>query len=231
MVPPKEFFRKRFDTSIIGPSASDELVKHFIRSCKRYRDYLAAVAFNLHQIPLAVRDLQDSDIDVCAVVAYPLGCVPTEFKAAQAEYAAENGAQQIDLCVDVGVFRSGKYEDVRRDIENVVKAVKGKIANISVIAYTAYLRDDEKVMACKIIKEGGGTTFKTNTGFGFVTTVEEIRLIKREVGNSLEVMASGGVRDVERAIAMFEAGADKIATGTPFEIFEGIERLRQPGRG
>lgn len=219
-------FAKRFDTSLIEPDASDENVVQFIERCKRYSGYLAAVAFNPHQIPLAAKRLRNSGIEVCGVVAYPLGCLPTELKVAQAQDALESGAKQIDLCMDVGVLKSGRYDLVARDVEAVVKAVKDGISNISVIPNTAFLTRDQKVVVCEIVKVAGASMLKTNTGFGLVTTLEDVGLIKKEVGDSLQIMASGGIRDIGQAMAMFEAGADKVATSTPFQIFEGIERIQ-----
>jgi deoxyribose-phosphate aldolase len=220
----REFFSKRFDSSIIEPTASDEAVINFIRRCKEFSHYFAALAFNLHQIPLAAQQLRGSDIRVCAVIAYPLGCLPYELKVLQAKYAVEKGAHQLDICINVGLLKSGKYDSVRREIESVVKAVREADTDISIIPNIAYLTKEEKIVACKIIKESGATIFKTNTGFGLITTVEDIKLVKRELGNHLQIMVGGGVRSIEDATAMFEAGADKIATSTPFQIFYGIER-------
>jgi deoxyribose-phosphate aldolase len=221
----KEFFIKRFDTSLLQPTVSDENVTSFIKKCKGYTEYFAAIGFHPHQISLAVKLLKDTDIRVIMPIAYPLDCLPTELKVAEARYAVERGALQIDMSMELDAFKSGKYDLVKKDIAAVASAVKGKMKHISVIPDTAYLTNEEKICACKIIRDAGGDTVKTNSGFGLVTTVEEVRLMKRELGDTIEIMASGGVRTVEQALAMFEAGADRVATSTPFRIFEGLDRL------
>ena len=159
------------------------------------------------------------------MVAYPFGCLPTELKVAQAEYAVKHGAHQIDMCMAFGAFMSRRYDFVKKDIESVVKAVSGKVKTVSVIPNTAYLTVEGKLLACKIIREAGADFVKTNTGFGFVTEAEEVRLIREEVGDTMKIMASGGVRTLEQALAMFEAGADRVATSTPFQIFEAQTKL------
>ena len=222
----KEEFWKRFDTSLIEPDATDKEVANFIEKCKKYAQYFAAVAFNVHQIPLAVELLKDTGIEVCVPIAYPLGGLPVELAVTQVEYAMECGARQIDVCMPLDAFRSGEYDFVREYIETIVKTTQGCMKNISFIPNIAYMgSNEEKRLAARLIRDGGGTIIKTNTGFGLVTRVEEVRLLKEEVGNAVEIMASGGVRSVEDALEMFWAGADKIATSTPFEIFEGFDRL------
>ena len=218
-------FWKRFDTSLIESDATDREVVHFIEKCKEYAQYFAAVAFNVHQVPLAVEQLKGSGIEVCVPIAYPLGGLPLELVLSQVEYAMECGARQIDVCMPFDAFKSGEYEFVKKYLRTVVQAAEGSMKNISFIPNIAYLSNDEKKLAAMLIRDCGGTIIKTNTGFGLVTKVEEVRLLKEVVGNAVEIMASGGVRSVEEALEMFWAGADKIATSTPFEVFEGLDRV------
>lgn len=220
-----EGFKKRFDTSLIEPDATDKEVVSFIEKCKKYAQCFAAVAFNVHQIPLAVEQLRGTGIEVCVPIAYPLGGLPVELAVSQVEYAMECGARQIDVCMPLDALRAGEYDFVQKYIETIVKATRGTMKNISFIPNIAYLSVEEKKLAARLIRDGGGTIIKTNTGFGLVTKVEEVRLLKEEVGSAVEIMASGGIRNVEEALEMFGAGADKIATSTPFEVFEGLDRV------
>jgi len=226
----KDFFLKKFDTSIIEPNVPDEEVIAFIKECMKYSEYLAGIAFNLHQLPLAVKLLKDTDIDVVGIVAYPLGSLPTEVKVKQAKWAVKNGAKQIDMCMELGAFKSGKYEAVERDIEAVVAAVDGKVHNVSVIPFLAFLTEEEKITAVEIIKNAGATMVKTNPRLlGLVTPVEDVKLIREKFGTSIKIIASAGVRTLEKAIEMLEAGADRIAISTPFQMFSSLNKLLGEG--
>jgi deoxyribose-phosphate aldolase len=220
-------FRKRFDTSLIEPHVNDDDVKEFVQKCKGHSDYIAGVAFNPSHLPLGAKLLRDADIDVVAIVAYPVGGIPKELKVKYAKYAIKHGANQIDMFMNLNAFKSGRYEKVKEDIETVLNVVKGKIKNLSVIPATVYLTDEEKKTAAKLIVEAGATIIKTNDGFGAITTVEDVKLFKESVGNSIKIMASGGILTAKLALEMFNAGADLIATANPFKIIDEIEKLHK----
>lgn len=217
-------FKKRFDTSVIEPHITDRDVHIFIEQCKEFAYFFAGLAFNLHQIPLAVELLKGSGIHVAAPLAYPLGGLPTEIKKAQVEFAIDAGVQQIDVCMAVEALLVGDYEYVEKDIAAVVDTANAMIESISFIPSTYCLTREQQLMAARIVKDVGAT-YKTNAGFGPVTLPEDVRLIREELGNLPEIMVSGGCRTVEDALAFFDAGANKIATSTPFEIFKGLEDL------
>lgn len=223
----KDTFKKRFDTSLIEPCATDNDVKKFVQKCKEYSDYIAGVAFNPSHLPLGAKLLRDTDIDVVAIVAYPVGGLPTDVKVKYAKHAIEHGANQIDMFMNLNAFKSRKYEKVKEDIQAVLNVVKGKIRNLSVIPATIYLTDEEKKLAARLIVEAGATIIKTNDGFGAITTVKDVRLIKEEVGDSIKIMASGGVFTAKLALEMFNAGADLIATANPFKIINELEKLHR----
>lgn len=224
-------FKKKFETSLIEPEATDTAVVQFIEKCKEYTEYLAGTAFNLHQLPLGVKLLKNTDIDAVAINAYPIGGLPTAVKVAQAKYAIKNGAQQIDMVMDVNAFKSGKYDLVQRDIEAVLQIAEGKVNNLSVIPGTIYLTNEEKRKAARIITEAGATIIKANDGFGAVTSIEDVKLIKEEVGDSIKIMASGGIFTAKLALEIFDAGADLIATAKPFKIVDELDIMFQCAEG
>ena len=223
----KEYFKKRFDTSYIEPDATDEQVVAFLEKCKKYSYYIKAVGVNLHQIPLGAKVLNGTDITLIAPVAYPLGCVPTELKIKQALWAIEHGARQIDFCMELGAFKNKQYDFVKRDLEEVISAIRDKVETISVIPFTQLLTKDELIKVAEIIRDVGADLIKTNPGYGYVTKVDDVRIIKEKFGDSVGVMASGGVRTLQQTLEMFMAGADRIATSTPFQILDEFERVIQ----
>jgi deoxyribose-phosphate aldolase len=220
----KEFFKKRFDTSLIEPQISDKDLVEFIERCKRYSFYFAGIAVNLHQIPLAVSLLEDSGIDPAGAIAYPLGNLPTEIKIIQIEEAINSGAEQVDIVMRVEALREGDYDSVWHDAEAVVNYCKGKLKTISLIPNTAYLKREQLLESAKMVRDLGAI-YKTNTGFGLVTTLEDIKIIKDTHKDEVDIMVSGGCRTTEQAIEFFNMGVSKIATSTPIDIFEGFETL------
>lgn len=221
-----EHLYHRFDTSIIEPQATDEDVAAFIRRCLEYAEYFAGLAFNIHQVPLALELLRGTGVGVAAPLAYPLGGLPTELKVEQVRMAAAMGAEQIDVCMALEALREDDYRRAEEDAQAVVEAAAGAIKSVSLIPNTAYLTPEQQIAAGGIVRRLSAT-YKTNAGFGPVTTLENVRLIRGEYGETPRIMVSGGCRSAEQARAFFDAGADKIATSTPFEIFAGFERLRR----
>jgi len=220
----RESFLKRFDTSILEPQISDQDLEKFVARCKIYADYFAGIAFNPHQVPLATRLLRDTGIHVATVVAYPLGGLPMEVKAEQVKEAVEIGAKQVDVCMAVEALLAGDYEYVERDARVVARAAEGKVESLSLIPNTAWLNAEQQLQAARIARDVRAT-YKTNTGFGLVTEPEHVKLIRDRFGEFPRIMVSGGCRTVEDALAFFDAGADMIATSTPFQIFEGMQVL------
>ena len=223
----KEYFKKRFDTSYIEPDATDERVVAFLEKCKKYSYYIKAVGVNLHQIPLGAKVLSGTDITLIAPVAYPLGSMPTELKIKQALWAIERGARQIDFCMELGAFKNKQYDFVKKDLEEVVSAIRDKVETISVIPFTQLLTKDELIKVAEIVRDVEIDLIKTNPGYGYVTKVDDVRIIKEKFGDSVKVMASGGVRTLQQTLEMLMAGADRIATSTPFQILDEFERVIQ----
>ncbi|WP_286680419.1 deoxyribose-phosphate aldolase [Tepidanaerobacter sp. EBM-49] len=153
-----------------------------------------------------------------SVISYPLGGMTHEAKLYQAQQALKDGADELDISMDISAFKSHKYNYVKEELKPFVDIMEGRICKL--IYFASLLSADEQIRACEIALELGIPFMKTNTGYGFVTTPEQVKLVKDRYGNSLKVMASGGVRTKEDAITMIEAGADRIATSSAFNIVD-----------
>ncbi|MEW6284312.1 MAG: deoxyribose-phosphate aldolase, partial [Candidatus Eremiobacterota bacterium] len=166
-------------------------------------------------------ELAGSDVMVCTVVGFPLGATSTEGKVAETRQALQDGADEIDMVINVGALKDGRFDDVGRDIAAVVEAADGK--TVKVILETGLLSQDEKIRACQLSKEAGAHFVKTSTGFGpGGATVEDIALMRATVGPNMGVKASGGVRDYATAVKMIEAGATRIGASSSVAIVQGV---------
>jgi deoxyribose-phosphate aldolase len=164
--------------------------------------------------------LKGSDSGVCTVVGFPLGGELTSTKVQQAEAALEQGADEIDMVMNIGAAKSGDWETVLEDIHKVVTAAREK--TVKVILETCYLSTEEITSACTLAKEAGAHFVKTSTGFGSRgASLEDITLMEAAVGGSLEIKASGGIRDLAAAQSMIEAGATRLGTSASVIIVQG----------
>ena len=180
----------------------------------------ASVCVNPAYVPLVAKLLKGTNVKVCTVIGFPLGMNATEVKAFEAAYAEKEGAEELDMVINVGMLKSGNYEYVQKDIEAVVKASGGKL--VKVIIETCLLTDEEKVKACELAKAASADYVKTSTGFstGGATT-HDIALMRKTVGCEMGVKASGGIRDYETAKAMIDAGASRIGASSGKKIVDG----------
>ena len=180
-----------------------------------------SVCINPCWVAFASEQLADTDVAVCTVIGFPLGANTPEVKAYEAADAIKNGANEVDMVINIGALKSQQYDYVRQDIQGVVDAAKGK-ALVKVIIETALLTDEEKVKACELAKEAGADFVKTSTGFSTGgAKVADIRLMRETVGPDMGVKASGGVHNAEEALAMIEAGATRIGASTGVAIVSG----------
>ena len=176
------------------------------------------------QASLASELLEMSDTGVCVVIGFPFGVQTPHAKAFEAEEAVVNGASELDMVLNIGALKSGQYPLVQADIAAVVGAARGHV--VKVILETGLLTLDEKITACQLAREAGAHYVKTSTGFGVSgATVEDVKLMREAVGMEMGVKAAGGIRDLETALAMIDAGASKIGTSTGVQIME--ELLKQ----
>lgn len=210
---------RMIDHTILKPEATEAAVQKIIDEAKEYNFF--SVCINPCWVAFASEQLADTDVAVCTVIDFPLGANTPEVKAYEAADAIKNGANEVDMVINIGALKSQQYDYVRQDIQGVVDAAKGK-ALVKVIIETALLTDEEKVKACELAKEAGADFVKTSTGFSTGgAKVADIRLMRETVGPDMGVKASGGVHNAEEALAMIEAGATRIGASTGVAIVSG----------
>lgn len=206
------------DHTILAPQAAKENVEKLCREAMQYGFH--SVCVNSSFVYYCARLLKDSDVKVCTVIGFPLGAMSTAGKAAEAEQAILDGASELDMVIHVGMIKSGDWDYVKQDISSVVEAAKGR-AIVKVILETCLLTDEEKIKACQICREAGADFVKTSTGFSSGgATVEDVLLMRRAVGPDMGVKASGGIRSLQDAKAMVEAGATRLGTSSGVSIAE-----------
>ncbi|GAE30661.1 deoxyribose-phosphate aldolase [Halalkalibacter hemicellulosilyticusJCM 9152] len=202
---------------------ADVCEKDIIQLCKEAKEYsFASVCVNPTWVKLAAQLLQDAeDVKVCTVIGFPLGANTTEVKAFETKNAVENGATEVDMVINVAALKRKDNDLVERDIRAVVHATGGH-ALTKVIIETCLLSDEEKRRACELAVKAGADFVKTSTGFSTGgATVEDIQLMRQTVGPEKGVKASGGVRDLEGAKKLIEAGATRIGASAGVAIVNG----------
>ena len=216
----KKTIASMIDHTLLKPEATPAQVEKLCAEAAEY--HFASVCVNPVYIPLAARLLDGTGVKVCCVVGFPLGAIAPEQKAAEAASCAAMGAEELDMVIHVGAAKAGDWALVQRDIAGVVKAAAGR--TVKVIIATCLLTDEEKVKACEAAKAAGADFVKTSTGFstGGATT-HDIALMRKTVGPEMGVKASGGIRDYATAMAMIEAGANRIGASAGIEIVAAAE--------
>lgn len=217
----KKDLARFIDHTILKADATEVEVE---KLCKEALEYnFASVCVNPSMIEKSAQLLKGSEVKVCTVIGFPLGASTTEVKAFETEDAIKKGATEVDMVINVGKLKEGNLEYIKKDIEAVVCAAKGK-ALTKVIIETCLLTDEEKVTACRLSKEAGADFVKTSTGFSTGgATASDIKLMRETVGPNLGVKASGAVRTKEDALLMIENGATRIGASASIAICEGLE--------
>ena len=213
------------DHTLLKPESTEAQVMALCREAKKFG--FAAVCVNPCHIPLVAKTLQEAPgVRACSVIGFPLGANRSPIKAAETRQAVADGAQEIDMVMAVGALKEGRLDAVEADIRGVVEAA-GK-ALVKVIIETCCLTDAEKVAACQSAVRAGAQFVKTSTGFGSAgATVADVRLMCSVVGTEIGVKASGGIRSLEQALAMLEAGATRLGTSSGVAI---VEQFSKDGR-
>lgn len=207
------------DHTLLKPEASEAQIEKLCREAMEY--HFASVCVNPGYVKQCAETLKDSSVNVCTVIGFPLGATTTESKAFEAKNAVENGADEVDMVVNVGKIKSGDWDFVKKDIEAVVQAAGGHL--VKVIIETCLLTDDEKVKACLAAKEAGADFVKTSTGFSTGgAKPEDVALMRRTVGPDMGVKASGGIHTAEEAIACINAGATRLGCSAGVQIMNGL---------
>lgn len=206
------------DHTLLKADATPEQIKKLCAEAKEYN--FASVCVNSCYVPLASELLKGSDTKVCCVVGFPLGAMLSEAKAQETRLAVEAGAEEADMVINVGMAKEGNWDYVKRDIAAVVAAAHPK-AIVKVIIECCLLTDEEKVSACLAAKEAGADFVKTSTGFStHGATEEDVKLMRKTVGDSMGVKAAGGIRTYADAIKMISAGANRLGASAGIAIME-----------
>ncbi|WP_128895545.1 deoxyribose-phosphate aldolase [Longirhabdus pacifica] len=209
---------KLIDHTVLKPTVQQKDIMKLTEEAKQYG--FASVCVNPYWVPLAAKQLQGSEVKVCTVVGFPLGASAKEVKAFETKTAIAQGAQEIDMVINIGALIDGKDDEVEADIRAVVEAANGTLTKV--IIETCLLNDEQKERACALSVKAGADFVKTSTGFSTGgATKEDVALMRKTVGPDIGVKASGGVRSLEDATAMVEAGATRLGASSGVSIAKG----------
>ncbi len=209
---------KYIDHTILKATASVQDIKKLCTEAREYGFY--SVCVNGCYVELAKKELDGSNVKVAAVVGFPLGGMSKTAKVFEAKSCSDDGASEIDMVMNIGLFKSGSYGKVEEEIKEVKQVIGGKV--LKVIIETCYLTDEEKELACNICVRAGADFVKTSTGFGSGgATLQDIELMKRAVGSKAKVKASGGIKDYRTAKKYIDLGAERLGTSSGVELVKG----------
>jgi len=217
----KEELAKLIDSTVVKAAATKNEIENLCKEAAKYGFQCAVV--NAVYVKFAAKLLEGANVKVCSTVGFPFGVSLPEIKALEAVKAVEDGAEELDMVMNLSAMKSGDYDTVKQDIAAVVDVKRlAKEVIVKVIIETPYLTTDEKITACKLVKEAGADFVKTATGFfGKGATIEDVRLMRQTVGANMGVKAAGGIRSYNDVMAMIEAGANRIGTSTAVAIING----------
>jgi deoxyribose-phosphate aldolase len=231
----KKTVASMIDHTLLSPEAG---LKKIMTLCSEAAKYnFASVCINPLYVKTAAEQLAGSTVHVCTVIGFPLGAVPSEDKAGETTRAVKNGADEVDMVIDIGAALDGRFDAVQSDIASVVKAAReaGNAAErsviVKVILETCFLSDKSIVTCCTCAMDAGADFVKTSTGFATPkgidgetlpngASVHHVALMRKTVGSSMGVKASGGIRSARTTISMLEAGANRIGTSGGVNIIE-----------
>jgi len=209
---------QHIDHTLLKPSATRQDICRLCDEAKQYGFY--SVCVNPCWVSYAKECLRGSNVKVCTVIGFPLGANTTAVKAYETQEAVKNGADEIDMVINIGALRAKEYEVVLSDIKAVREACAGKI--LKVILETSQLTDEEKIKACELATQAQADFVKTSTGFvGGGATAKDVALMRKSIAPAMQVKASGGIRTRADYDAMIAAGATRIGASSGIAIIEG----------
>lgn len=225
----KEQFSKLIDYTLLRPTATRDDIIAFCEEAKEH--HFAAAVVLPYWVPLAARQLEGSDVKVCTPIGFPHGTNTRATKVYEARNAVANGAEELDAVINVGALKSGDLDYVRRELADIIGSAKlsgmtqdAKRTLVKVIIETPYLTQEEKVTASEICRDAGADFIKTSTGTApNGATVEDIQLIRSVIGPTIGVKAAGGIRTVEHAMDLLDAGANRLGTSTGIAILQAYD--------
>jgi deoxyribose-phosphate aldolase len=212
------------DHTFLKPDGTKKDIK---KLCEEAIEYgFVSVCINPIYVKYAKKLLEESNVKIATVIGFPLGCTTKETKVFEATEAIKNGADELDMVINIGALKDKEYETVREDIKGVVESSRGR-ALVKVIIETCLLTDDEKMKACQLAMEAGADFVKTSTGFSSGgATLKDVELMKSVVGDKLGVKASGGIRDFDTAMKMVKAGASRIGASSSVKIIKDMNQKK-----
>jgi deoxyribose-phosphate aldolase len=220
-----EQFAKTIDHSLLQPQLTEAEVIAGCELAARY--HTASVCVKPCHVKLAKRLLAESDVLVSTVVGFPHGSSTTETKTAEARQALEEGAVELDVVINYGELRSGHLDYVRDEVKAICDLAHSRDAKVKVIFENAYLTDEQKVAACKLCDEAGADWVKTSTGFAPTgATVADIKLMRANVSDRVQVKAAHGVRTLAAALEMIDAGVTRIGATATATMCDDFRKLR-----
>ncbi len=223
---------KMVDSSLLRPDATEDDV---VRYCEEAKElHFATVVVLPYWCHVAEKRLRDSDVKVGTVIGYPFGVIPTSVKVHEARNAISSGASELDMVINLGALKSGQHSVVERDIEDVVTAAKlagltedGDDICAKVIVEVGLTTREEQARVCKMAKAARADFIKTCTGIGpRGVTIQDIKHIRQVVGREMGIKAAGGIRTIEQAMALINAGANRIGTSTGAAIVEAYDQYQ-----
>ena len=208
------------DHTVLAADATEEKIQKLCNEAKEWK--FASVCVNTCWTKYCTKQLKGTGVNVCTVVGFPLGAMCTKAKAFEAKCAVEDGANEVDMVINIGLLKDHKDDLVEADIREVKKACGDKV--LKVIIEACLLTDEEKVRACELSVAAGADFVKTSTGFSkWGAKVEDVELMRKTVGDKAGVKAAGGIRTYEDAVKMIEAGANRLGCSAGIAIVQGAK--------
>jgi deoxyribose-phosphate aldolase len=220
-----EQLAKVIDHSLLKPEMTEAEVIAGCELAKKY--HVASVCVKPADVKLAVSQLTGSDVAVGTVIGFPHGSSTTIIKVAEANQAMADGAVELDMVINIGAMRSGKFDYVLNDIKAVVETARKGKALVKVILENAYLNNEEKVKACQLCEQAGADFVKTSTGYApSGATLEDVRLMRASVSEKVQVKCAGGVRTLDVLLAMIDAGVTRSGATTTAVMLEEFKKVK-----
>jgi deoxyribose-phosphate aldolase len=216
----KRELARMIDHTLLKPAATKEQIEQLCQEGRAH--HFASVCVNPVHVRQCAQLLEGSDVEVCTVAGFPLGATPTEVKVFEALRAIYDGATEVDMVINVGALKGGQLDLVEEEIAALARACHANDALLKVIIEAALLTDEEKTTACQLAQRAGADFVKTSTGFGpGGATLEDVALMRSVVGPEMGVKAAGGIHTYQEALAMVDAGANRIGASRGVEIVSG----------
>lgn len=212
------------DHTLLKPESTEEQIEKILEEAKEYNFF--SVCVNPVWVKKCAESLKGTDVKVCTVIGFPLGTNTKEVKVFETEDAIKNGANEIDMVINIGLLKSKKYDLVKEEIQEIAKVCHENGALLKVILENCLLTKEEIVKACELSDEAGADFVKTSTGFSTSgADSEDVALMRKSVSERVKVKASGGIRDLKKSLEMIEKGADRLGVSAGVNIYKESKSL------